>query len=102
MQKMHELHLPTDYYLVYTPADLAEGVTFPSQIWEAIGRLSFSDKAQQSQSNAFLIGYFQKKTWVIEEDLYAERALRRRIKSNIEDKYTHVNAGIALLIKGKG
>lgn len=101
LQKMHELHLPTNDYLIYTPADSVEGVTFPTQIWEAIGRLSFSDEAQHSRATSFLIGYFQKKTWMIEEDLHAERALRRRIQSRIEDKYTHVSAGSRIIDQGE-
>lgn len=101
LQKMHELQLPTNDYLIYTPADLTEGVTFPTQIWEAIRRLSFSDEMQHLSATSFLIGYFQTKTWMIEEDLSAERALLRRIQSKVEDKYTHVSAGSRIIDQGE-
>jgi putative nucleotidyltransferase with HDIG domain len=101
LQKMHELQLPTRDYLIYTPADLAEGVIFPNQIWEAISRLSLSDEAQHSQATLFLVGFFQKKSWVIEEDLYAERGLRRRVQSKIDDKYTHISAGSRIIDQGE-
>lgn len=101
LQKMHELGLPTSYYLVYTPADLAEGVIFPTQIWDSIGNLAFPDDKLNAGTTAFLIGFFQKKTWVIEEDLGAERSLRRRIQSNVADKYTHVNAGSRIIDQGE-
>lgn len=101
LQKMHELQLPTNDYLIYTPADLSEGVTFPTQIWEAIRRLSFSDVMQHSSATSFLIGYFQTKTWMIEEDLSADRALLRRIQSKVEDKYTHVSAGSRIIDQGE-
>lgn len=101
LQKMHELRLPTNFYLIYMPAELTEEVTFPTQIWEAIRRLSFLDENQHSSATSFLIGYFQKKTWTIEEDTHAERALRRRIQSKVEDKYTHVSAGSRIIDQGE-
>lgn len=101
LQKMHELRLPTTHYLIYTPADLAEGVIFPVQIWDAIGQLAFTDDKLNSSTTSFLIGYFQTKSWVIEEDLSAERTLRRRIQSKVEDKYTHINAGSRIIDQGE-
>lgn len=101
LQKIHELSLPTTYYLVYTPADLTEGVIFPQQIWESIGHLAFSDDSLHSGTTSFLIGYFQTKSWVVEEDLNAERSLRRRIQSKVPDKYTHISAGSRIIDQGE-
>ncbi|MBA3815832.1 MAG: HDIG domain-containing protein [Parachlamydiaceae bacterium] len=101
LQNMNKLHLPVTHYLIYTPVDSPEGVTFPTQVWEAIGTLAFSSDTQHPNVTSFLIGYFQTKTWAIEEDLHAERGLRRRIQSKIEDKYTHVNAGSRIIDQGE-
>lgn len=101
LQKINELKLPSSHYLVYTPADLAEGVIFPAQIWDSIGQIAFPDEKLNTGTISFLIGYFQTKNWIIEEDPHAERSLRRRIQSKIEDKYTHVNPGSRIIDQGE-
>lgn len=101
LQKIHELRLPNAHYLVYTPADLLEGVILPPQVWDSIRQLAFPDVKLNAGTTSFLIGYFQTKSWIIEEDLNSERALRRRIQSKVEDKYTHVNAGSRIIDQGE-
>lgn len=101
LQKVQEMHLPAAHYLIYTPADLSEGVVFPQQIWDAIGRVAFPDDLIPRGAVSFLLGYFQTKTWMIEEDLNAERILRRRIQSKVDDKYTHVSAGSRIIDQGE-
>ena len=101
LQKIKELSLPSENYLIYTPADLTVGVIFPTQIWDAIGILAFPDETFGNQTVMFLIGYFQTKTWMVEEDLNTERNLRQRIQSKVEDKYTHVSAGSRIIDQGE-
>jgi putative nucleotidyltransferase with HDIG domain len=101
LQKVKELSLPSENYLIYTPSDLNEGIIFPTQIWDAIGTLAFSNGAFLPQTTNFIIGYFQTKTWLVEEDLSVERALRQLIQNKIEDKYTHVSAGSRLIDQGE-
>lgn len=101
LQKIKELYLPSTSYLIYTPADMTEGVFFPTQIWDSISLMAFPDNQFSTQTITFLIGYFQTKNWEIEEDLNAERTLRRRIQSEIEDKYTHVSAGSRIIDQGE-
>jgi len=101
LHKIKELKLPASAYLIYTPADLTEEIIFPSQIWDAISHLAFPEENFQGGTSASIIGYFQAKGWTVEEDINAERLLRRRIQSKVPDKYTHVSAGSRIIDQGE-
>ena len=101
LQKVKELGLPSAYYFIYTIADPHEEVIFPTQIWDAVSMLAFPENAFQGGTTAAIIGYFQSKGWMLEEDLHAERVLRRRIQSKVADKYTHVSAGSRIIDQGE-
>ncbi|HEV8051309.1 MAG TPA: HDIG domain-containing protein, partial [Parachlamydiaceae bacterium] len=101
LQKMHELQMPASFYMIYTPADIEESVTFPTQIWNSIEMLTFPAESFKSGTAAAIIGYFQKKGWILEEDLNADRLLRKRIQSKVVDKYTHVSAGSRIIDQGE-
>lgn len=101
LQKIHDLDLPYKYYLIYTPTEVAELSVLPEQIWVSIGNLAFSEEHFREGTTAAITGYFQTKGWVLEEDLNAERALRRRIQSQVADKYTHVSAGSRIIDQGE-
>lgn len=102
LQRIHELQqMPLTYYMVYTPADLSEPVIFPSQIWDSIGVLAFPEESFHQGTAKAITGYFQPKGWMLEEDLNAERVLRKKIQSKVADKYTHVSAGSRIIDQGE-
>ncbi len=101
LQKMKEVKLPTEYYQIYTPADLSEGVFLPTQIWNYLNNIALTQPDITSSSREFVISYFQNNSWIIEEDVSAERQLRRRIQDEVPDKYTHVNAGNRIIDQGE-
>lgn len=101
LHKIKEFKLPAEYYLIYTPANVMEEIILPNQLWDAINELSFSSQQFHQGSIDVIIGYFQTKNWLVEEDLNAERMLRRRIQSQVPDKYTHVRAGSRIVDQGE-
>lgn len=101
LHKIRELKLSTKYYLIYTPADLSEEIIFPTQIWDYIAALAFPEKNVHSAAISAIIGYFQTRGWNVEEDTNAERLVRRRIQSQVPDKYTHVSAGSRIIDQGE-
>ena len=101
LQKIRELKMPSSDYLIYTPADLSEEVIFPTQIWESIANLAFPEENFQGGTSDSIIGYFQTKGWMVEEDLNSERSLRRRIQSKVADKYTHLSSGSRINRSGR-
>lgn len=101
LQKIREAQIPSSYYMIYTPADVDAEVFFPNQIWEAIGTLALPEDAFHSGTAEVIIGYFQSKGWMVEEDVNSERALRRRIQSKVPEKYTRVIAGSRIIDQGE-
>lgn len=101
LQKMNELALPHSTYLIYTPADIDEAVILPTQVWNSIEHLALPKESFHSGTAAAIIGYFESKTWFVEEDFNAERLLREKIQSKVIDKYTHVSAGSRIIDQGE-
>lgn len=101
LQKMHELQMPASFYMVYTPADIEDAVIFPTQIWNSIEVLAFPEDSFKGGTAATIISYFQGRGWILEEDLNADRLLRKRIQSKVVDKYTHVSAGSRIIDQGE-
>lgn len=100
LQKMREVGLSTDYYQIYTPTDTAAGVYLPMHIWAYLKDLALPRANFQSASRDFVISFFQNNTWQIDDDAAAVRQLRRRIQSEVGDKYTHVSAGSRIVDQG--
>jgi putative nucleotidyltransferase with HDIG domain len=99
LQKMKEAGLPTDYYLIYTPADLSEGVKLPQQIWTYVSNKALSNLHPETIS--LIITYFQNQNWLIDEDIPNQRLLRKRVQSEVNDRYTHVSAGSRIIDQGE-
>lgn len=100
LQKMREVGLPTDTYLTYLPSDSAEGVYLPAHVWSYLKQNALQAAEIQPGASDFVISYFQNSTWVVEDDIPAQRQLRRRIQSEVPDKYTHVSAGSRIVDQG--
>lgn len=100
LHKLKEAKLPSQYYLIYTPAGLLEAVILPSQIWDAISSLALPTEKFHKETIDVIIGYFQAKDWMVEEDSGVEHLLKRRIKGYIPDKYTTVRAGSRIIDQG--
>lgn len=101
LQRAQDLSMPQTNFLVYTPSETGESVIFPSQIWDIISAQVFPEGVLHQGTEGVIIGYFQSKGWILDEDLNAERALRRRIQSKVADKYTHVLAGSRIIDQGE-
>jgi cyclic-di-AMP phosphodiesterase PgpH len=101
LQMMQEVQLATENYQIYTPGDLAEGVLLPQHIWDYISNAAFAMTTYNPAVIGFLVGYFQTKHWTLEEDIPAQRLLRRKIQAIVPEKYTHVNAGSRIIDQGE-
>lgn len=101
LQKMHELHLPLTYYMIYTPANLNENVILPKQIWSSIQVLAFPEGVFHEGTVKTIIDYFQGQGWLLEEDENSDRAVKKRIQGDVPDKYTHASAGGRIIDQGE-
>jgi hypothetical protein len=101
LQKMRDVGISTEYYQVYSPGDLNEEVSLPPQIWEFVKQITYAEKNFHAGTTSFIITFFQSKNWLLEEDIPAQRALRKKIQSSVSDKYTHVGAGSRIIDQGE-
>lgn len=101
IQKMKEIGISTNFYQVYTPADLNEPVVMPNQIWDFIKETTYPPNQFQKTAVDFIIHYFQSKEWLLEEDITSERNIKKKIQYKVPDKYTHLSAGSRIIDQGE-
>lgn len=100
LQKMHDIGLSTENYLVYTPENM-EDVVVPASVWEYVKETAFPGSFISPVAANFIIEYFQSQLWKIQEDPSAYRSISRKIQSSVPDKYTHVSAGSRIIDQGE-
>ncbi len=101
LSKMQKLAVPANNYLVYTPADLNEPQPLPNSIWDYASQTAFADMTLQPAAENFIIQFFRNKDWKLEEDIPAQRSLRRLVQSQVPEKYTSVSAGSRIVDQGE-
>lgn len=101
IQKMKEVDLPVSYYLPYTPNTILDRVLLPSFVWESVKQTYLPKDKSSDFSNDLIIEFFKTGYWQIEEDIPAQRHLRRITQSKVPEKLTKVNAGNRLIDQGE-
>jgi putative nucleotidyltransferase with HDIG domain len=101
LQKMKELDIPTNYYTAFTPNNIAEQAAIPMQVWNRIGKIAFPPDQFKQPTINFIIRYFQTQRWDMEEDIPAQRAVRKRIQTIVPDKFTLVSSGSRIIDQGE-
>lgn len=101
LQKVRELGLPTDYYLIYIPTDISQPIQLPGQIWQFLAATAFPKTAFHHEAIDFIVSFFHSTSWSIEQDVTDERLLRKRIQDLTPYKYTHVSAGSRIIDQGE-
>jgi cyclic-di-AMP phosphodiesterase PgpH len=101
LQQMKDIPVLTTNYLIYTPNELIETNLLPEKIWEQINKELMQENNYNPATGNFIIAYFKDKSWLFEDDIPAQRTLRKRIQSTVPDKYTHVRAGSRIIDQGE-
>lgn len=100
-QLMIEYNLPTFSYQIFAPKNLVNPFLFANQFFDAFKQSILTKENVSEGTLNYILDYFRKKTWTIEDDLPSQRQLRRRIQSTVPEKYTHINAGSRLIDQGE-
>lgn len=100
LKSMKQANLQTVYYLIYTPQNIKDKTKIPKQIWRAISLLQDIQEGAQPQAMTLAINAFSDKDWVFEEDIPAQRRLRKIIMDAVPQKVTHVSAGNRIIDQG--
>lgn len=101
LQKMKEIDFPTSHYYAYIPNTLLEQITLPTFIWDSIQQDYFSGTEFDPLTSALITEFFKNSQWHINEDIPAQRALRRLIQSQVPEKKTYVPAGSRIIDQGE-
>lgn len=102
IHRLKEIHISVDNYEVFTPNELVGSAVLPKKIWEHVSEKMLEENKNIGETTLkFLIDYFQDKEWEIEEDIPAQRDVRKKIQASVPDKYTHVSAGSRIIDQGE-
>lgn len=101
LEKMKEANLPTEGYEVYTPNTLLDQVILPSFIWEQIQEKDLEPAVHNPLIAAIIIEFFKPGHWHIEEDIPAQRILRKKTQGLVSEKMSHINAGNRIIDQGE-
>ncbi|KIC71301.1 HD family phosphohydrolase [Candidatus Protochlamydia amoebophila] len=101
LDRMKSLGILTNQYQIYTPNTLIDQTVLPESIWEKIQAKDLPLSQYEPLVSALTIEFFKHSHWHIEEDIPAQRQLRKKIQSFVPDKYTHVNAGNRIIDQGE-
>lgn len=101
LQKMQEFKLPTADNLVFSPGNTTQPLTLPLQIWEYIEAQLKGLNHLSPDSIQFMIDQYKDYKWMLEEDIPAQRVLRKRVQASIPETYSFVSAGNRIIDKGE-
>lgn len=101
IQKMKEVGLPTDDYLVFTPNELEDESKLSSKIWEYVKAKLIKEGQIGPGTSEVLITLVQDRLWILDEDIPNQKIVRKKIQANVPDKYTHISAGSRIIDQGE-
>lgn len=101
IKKLQETGLYTENFQIFTPSDPSKEVTFPSQIWSHIQKIYLPKEDYRSSVVSLVLDYFKAKKWKLEDDINIQRKLRKKVESEVAEKYTHISAGSRILDQGE-
>ncbi len=101
MQKMRDVHFSTSDYFLFMPSKVQQPIILPAKFWQEIAQKVFSSSQYHAEATKFILDAFEARSWMLEEDISAERALRQTVQQKIEDQYTQVSAGTHIIDPGE-
>lgn len=101
LRRMKETGIPTNDYFVYSPNDIEEEVIFPHQFWSSIVSKYLSQDNYPEASEEYVINFFEKNKWKIDEDIPSQRVVRGHIQAEVPVKHTRVTAGNRIIDQGE-
>ncbi len=102
LQKLREVNISVQNYQIYTPLGINESTILPIHIWANLAEQTFTSGSGIDQDAVdFIMGWFQTKSWTIQEDIPAQGLLGRKLKAQIPEKFTHVKAGSRIIDQGE-
>lgn len=100
-EELNKFGFPTEHYQIYHPYKIQDKVSLPSLVWDNLLDQYFPVTRYNPLVSSLVIEFFKGNQWKLEEDIPAQRALRKKIQAQVPDKMTHVSAGSRLIDQGE-
>ncbi len=100
LELMKSVGLPGNDYFVYSPNNVIEQIALPKTIWDSIQSNYLPPPHYNPMITSLIIEFFMKASWHFDEDIPAQRSLRKALQLMIPEKMTHVNAGSRIIDQG--
>jgi len=98
LAKMKEAKFPSDDVMIFAVEE-GKGFVFPRPLIQKLFRKSFGTDTFNT-ADLFVADHFLDKTWEFEEDIPAQRQLRKYIQDKVEGIYSKISAGNRIINQG--
>lgn len=100
--KMKKYQLITDHYFIFTPTKEKEKNVLPEEFWSSLRDEAFKNFPNTKKEVIdFVASFFEKKAWVLSEDVTTEANVKGLIENRIPQKFTEVKAGTRIIGQGE-
>jgi putative nucleotidyltransferase with HDIG domain len=100
--KMKKYQLITDHYFIFTPTKEKEKNVLPEEFWSSLRDDAFKNFPNTKKEVIdFVASFFEKKAWVLSEDVTTEANVKGLIENRIPQKFTEVKAGTRIIGQGE-
>jgi putative nucleotidyltransferase with HDIG domain len=101
LSKIKEVRGKAENTTIYTPPDVDEEVMLPEVVWQYVEKTITQEHPELYNAIPFILAFYEEKPWRVEEDIPSQEALRRKIGSQVPQKYNHVRAGSRIIDQGE-
>jgi hypothetical protein len=107
IQKMKELNLPVNQYLVFTPLPDQDPVLLPQEYWNHLKEISLSKvlffqlNDVDEETIDFVVSFFEQKQWTLVPDRSAMAHVKELVQKNVPQKFTKIRAGTRIIGQGE-
>ena len=101
IQKIKELSLPEASYFEFIPEGANIPLVLPAEFWTRTTEQIGQSETFHTETIRYVIGSFQKRTWVLTQDSALERSLRNQVSRTIPERMTKIQAGTRIIDQGE-
>ncbi len=101
LHRLESLDLLTPEYFPLPSSFNGQTATFPENFWEKLQHHILENSRYQGPSMAYVLNYFQDRTWPLEQDTLAQRGMRTLVETTVPEKFSKVQAGMRIINQGE-
>lgn len=99
LKKMEELGLVTEDYFIVPPHKGSRAI-LPQSFWNSVKNKMLKKKFPASSTD-FIVNYFEKFQWTLENDLNSQKKLREIVGNSVPEKISRIRSGSRIIDQGE-